>query len=276
MLKSLLYIEMLTEGLEKKQVPDQNLRVEKLNSDPFPTARMSQFGSLFCISRCVFEPWRAIHGSIFYVYCASITDLYASMKNLNGYKSKYQSQSTDFKLIFLSNESNKEFLLGLADKLAAWKDDCENPIENEALKNLKQIAGHFIFLTLDNGGISSVESYTTLKDSVQDLMQKICLKISDSIDAMSLNDEKQLNFAADYLKTPLERATDVQNTTQLMFKFFNKKKVIGRMHKHRADLYLELNCIETAFSNYLKAYNLLKNEKDSLWTASALLGKTVT
>jgi hypothetical protein len=229
------------------------------------------------LSRSELEPWRRMHGLILYGYCCTINDLLVMIESLNAYKLTYNRHTVDFKLIFLLDECNNELLHNLFNKLHEPNvEDRPNqdPLEAKVYDGLRVATEeNCLFLTIEKSKINTVKNLAKLNELMHDLLRTIYTRISFFIDNFNVNDDKHVNHAADYLKTPIEREADVQQTIQLQFKFFNKKKVLGRMLKHRADLYLLMNSVNIAFTHYFKAYNLLKNEKDNVWSALALLGK---
>lgn len=94
---------------------------------------------------------------------------------------------------------------------------------------------------------------------------------------MSTSEDKQLNYYSELLRTPSERATSessmLTNTSMLSIKVINKKMVISRMNKFKADIYLLLNLVDSALINYSNSYSQAKKEPDnSVWTISALEG----
>lgn len=97
---------------------------------------------------------------------------------------------------------------------------------------------------------------------------------------MSTSEDKQLNYYSELLRTPNERATSensmLTNTSFLSIKMINKKQVISRMNKFKADLYLLLNIVDSALINYSHAYSQGKKESENMvWTMSALEGLCV-
>lgn len=97
---------------------------------------------------------------------------------------------------------------------------------------------------------------------------------------MSTSEDKQLNYYSELLRTPYERATGEQsmlsNSSFLSIKMINKKQVIARMNKFKADLYLLLNIVDSALINYSHAYSQGKKEtENAVWAMSALEGLCV-
>lgn len=92
------------------------------------------------------------------------------------------------------------------------------------------------------------------------------------------NNEKQFPLYSDNLKTPVERkaAETLKSTSSFIsIKVINKKIVSARMAKYKADIFLTLNIMDSAFVYYTQAYNAAKKEQDLNWALSALQGLCV-
>jgi hypothetical protein len=135
-----------------------------------------------------------------------------------------------------------------------------------------------------------------VETAMRDMINNIFKKIAYQIRLLNANEDKQINYFSEYLKTPIEKQTNdasvsmpngmsgsaslrtttnssVQTQSSLLsIKLINKKLVIGRMSKFKADLYLLLNIADSALINYSQAYNSGKKELDTVWCMSALEG----
>jgi hypothetical protein len=114
--------------------------------------------------------------------------------------------------------------------------------------------------------------YTCLKEC----LLNVARQLSERINTLDLESDRQINFYSEYLKTPLDKTSTtsqtVSNSSLLSIKVISKKIVVARMHKHKADLFLILNCIQSALYHYYQAFNLSKKEEDTIWSVSALDG----
>lgn len=97
---------------------------------------------------------------------------------------------------------------------------------------------------------------------------------------MNTSEDKQLNYYSELLRIPNERALSeaslLTNSSVLSIKMINKKQVVARMNKFKADLYLLLNLVDSALLNYSNAYSQAKKEpENTIWAISALEGLCV-
>ena len=151
-----------------------------------------------------------------------------------------------------------------------------NELDIELQSELKSLEKSIIYLEDDTVENDSAK----IKTVINEIVHQIYIKIYKQVDLVNSNDDKQINYYAEFLKLPNERSKldDNENATPslLQLKLINKKKTSGRMNKYRADLFLLLNSIDNSFIYYFKAYSTLKKEQDYLWSSSALFGLCLT
>lgn len=165
---------------------------------------------------------------------------------------------------------------------AVVKEDTAD-IEIELNNEIKGLENNLIYLECSDGNINgfSKSDYNKIKTVIYEVINQIYIKLVKLAELVNPNDDKQISYYSEYLKLPAERPNlSEENSNRekssfdsiLQFKVINKKRVAGRMNKHRGDLHLLLNNIESSFNCYFKSYSTLKKEQDYLWSASALLG----
>jgi hypothetical protein len=163
------------------------------------------------------------------------------------------------------------------DKAKSQEETIEdkNELNIELQNELKNLEKSIIYLEDDK-----IENDAKIKTVINEIVHQIYIKIYKQVDLVNSDDEKQINYYAEYLKLPTERSkldeTETSTPSLLQLKLINKKKTAGRMNKYRADLFLLLNSIDNSFIYYFKAYNTLKKEQDYLWSSSALFGLCLT
>lgn len=102
-------------------------------------------------------------------------------------------------------------------------------------------------------------------------------KILNMAHRVNTSEEKQLNYYSEFLQSPMEVSEDSKakkssSSSFLSIKLFNRKIVSARMTKYKADLYLTLNMVDSAFVHYAQAYAATKKENDTYWSLASLEG----
>ena len=142
------------------------------------------------------------------------------------------------------------------------------------------------FAVEQDGGHNPVYKRNKIELACQEAVNIIYKKLLHLANLMNPSDEKQLSYYSDFLKSPIENVDNkeqnvktagstLSTTSFLSIKFINRKTVIARMHKYKADLYMILNIVELAFVHYAQAFNATKKENDLYWSLSALEGLSV-
>jgi hypothetical protein len=151
---------------------------------------------------------------------------------------------------------------------------------------LKQLAGEVVYLDFLFGreGVDKIAAIVESERCKVDASLKECLTVivkhlTVCITNLDTDNDRQVNAFSDVLKCPADassKKTAAQSTVtssqMLSIKVINKKMIVGRMHKQKADLYMLLNAVNTAVYYYHLAYSLAKKEEDSVWWTSALEG----
>lgn len=160
------------------------------------------------------------------------------------------------------------------------------------LKSLEKDIVYLDFLFAKNGidkiAVIIDTEKSKVDQAIKEMTHGVFKKLLNQIKIMNTNEDKQLNYFSEYLKTPIERAPPESNangstvrssysmiTTQsslLSIKQVNKKVVAARMNKFKGDLYLLLNIVDLALIHYSQSYNTAKKESDTLWSMAALEG----
>ena len=142
------------------------------------------------------------------------------------------------------------------------------------------------FAVEQDGGHNPVYKRNKIELACQEAVNIIYKKLLNLANLINPNEEKQLSYYSDFLKSPIENVDNkeenvktagstLSTTSFLSIKFINRKAVIARMHKYKADLYMILNIVELAFVHYAQAFNATKKENDLYWSLSALEGLSV-
>ena len=195
--------------------------------------------------------------------------------------------------------SSVEFDLDIKEDEAVSKSD-EKPIDpavqqeiDAKLKILEKdkeiVYLDFLFAKTgaDKIGVIIETEKSKIEQALQEAGNAIFKKLYNLTKLINGSDEKQLNYYSEYLKSPIERNSNLKSdqtrssdstisaTSFLSIKVINKKVVSARMNKFKGDLYMQLNMIEHAFSYYAQSFSLAKKEQDFLWASSALEGMCV-
>jgi hypothetical protein len=159
--------------------------------------------------------------------------------------------------------------------------------ETELNSKLKQLENEIVYLDFlfAKEGVDKIAAIVESERSKIEASLKSCASIivkdlSEKIDLLDTENDRQINAFSEVLKSPVETRTRSSKTTQstvsttqmLSIKVINKKLIVARMHKQKADLYLLLNAVNSAVYHYNRAYTLGKKEEDLVWFTSALDG----
>lgn len=157
---------------------------------------------------------------------------------------------------------------------------------NAKLKYLEKDIVYLDFLFAKKGVDKIAVIVETEKSKVEsalkDMANAIFKKLMAQIKGINTSEDRQLNYYSEFLRTPNERGGDsssastLSSTSFLSIKLVNKKTVVARMNKFKADLYLLLNLVDSALLGYSYAYSHAKKEADSIWAMSALEGLCIS
>jgi hypothetical protein len=172
-------------------------------------------------------------------------------------------------------------------KMAVSVEDQDYFDEAELNSKLKQLESEIVYLDFlfAKEGVDKIAAIVESEKAKIDTCVKSCVSVivkdlAEKIVSLDTENDRQINSYSDVLKSPVETRGRSAKTTQstvsssqmLSIKVINKKLIVARMHKQKADLYLLLNAVNSAVYHYYQAYSLGKKEEDSVWLTSALDG----
>ena len=162
-------------------------------------------------------------------------------------------------------------------------------VDFEALFTINEPAVEVDLATSDSMQRSDLDR---MEAALHELANKCFVKVYTTYKLVNVNEDGQLTYYNEYLRTPIDReilgasgsgsgSGEASRPSAITFslptslKSINKRKLSARMNKHKADLLLALNMINSAVYHYSLAYEAAKKEQDLLWAHAALEGLCV-